>query len=138
MRTLALFVAAMVLVGCALRPRYAEFVSKETTAPVKLQVVEKRSGAPVPGASIEVGEFRGRVSVKTDADGYFLLPVDKKLLDENSLIVITAPGYGQTTVVVASAGAPPAATLPEPVVTESAPLPVPVVIQPMDAGNSFP
>lgn len=131
MRKLALFVAALTLAACTLRPRYADFVSKETTGPVKLQVIEKNSGLPVAGASVEVGELRGRVSVKTDPEGYFMLPVDKRLLDDNALIVVNAPGGVGRTQVLPAPLAP--AVLPEPVVQEAMPLPIPVVI---DAGTS--
>ena len=103
MRALTVFLAAFLLTGCSLRPRYSEFVGKETVGPVKLQVVEKKSGLPVAGAAIEVGEQRVKVSMKTDADGFFTLPVDKKLMDENALIVVTVPpGVGRTRISVAS------------------------------------
>ena len=129
-RTLVLVVAALAFASCTLRPRYAEFVNKESTGPVKLQLLEKSSGMPVAGALIEAGEFRGKLSVKTDADGYFLLPTDKKLIDENALLIVSPPaGVGRTQVVVASL-AP--VVLPEPVVTESMPLPT---VESVDAGT---
>lgn len=100
MRALALAVAILALTGCPLRPRYAEFIGKESTQPMKLQVVEKKSGTPVAGATVEVGEAqRGKVSLRTDAEGFFLLPVDKRLLDDNALLVVSAPaGIGRTLV----------------------------------------
>ncbi len=102
MRFLALCIAACALAGCALRPRYAQFVTPETTGPVRLQVLDKKSGAPISGATIEVGESRGRFSAKTNAEGVFTLPVDKKLMDENALIVISAPaGFGRTELIAA-------------------------------------
>jgi hypothetical protein len=129
MRTLAVFVAALALSGCSLRPRYAEFIGKETTAPVKLQVIEKKSGLPVAGASVEVGESRGKVSVKTDPEGFFTLPVDKKLMDDNALIVVTVPtGIGRVKVVAAAAGT-------EPVVMQPPVAPAIVPAESADAGS---
>ncbi len=132
MRPLAvLFAAAVMLAGCALRPRYADFVSKETTGPVTLQVIEKNSGTPVANAAVEVGELKGRVNVKTDPQGFFVLPVDKQLLADNALIVVTAPSGVGRVQVVATAVAP--AVLPEPTVLESVPMPNAEVV---DAGTS--
>lgn len=115
MRALVLVVVAVALSGCALRPRYAEFVGKETKEPVKLQLLEKKSGTGVADATIELGE-RNKVLVKTDAQGFFTLPIDKRFLDDNALLVVNAPaGVGRTTVVVAPVApstpeAPPADT----------------------------
>lgn len=108
MRALALAAAAaLVLSGCALRPRYAEFIGKETTAAVKLQLVEKKSGSGVADASIELGE-RNKLVLKTDAQGYFTLPIEKRFLDDNTLLVVNAPaGVGRTEVIVAPVAPPP-------------------------------
>lgn len=127
-----LAVAALAIAGCALRPRYADFISKETPAPVKLQLIEKKTGAPIPNAAVEVGELRGRVNVKTDADGYFVLPIDKQLLADNALIVVsTPPGFGRTQVVVAPE-AP--VSLPVPAPMQSVPAPVIENVDRMDGG----
>src|SRR3954465_1957131 len=92
MRKLSLIVAAVAFVGCALRPRYAELVDKTTPGPlVQLQLVELQAGKPVAGALVEMSEYRNKVSVKTDAEGRFALPVDKKYLEENPIFVINAP-----------------------------------------------
>ncbi len=99
MRKIALCLAALVLAGCALRPRYGQFVGKETRAPVRLQLLEKQSGLPVSGAVIEVGDNR-KVTFKTDEHGVFTLPVDPLLLSDNALIVVTAPrGVSRTQLV---------------------------------------
>src|SRR4051794_37558207 len=82
-----ILVLVLALTGC-LRPRYAEFVTRETTGKeVLLQLVESSTGAPVPNATVEMGEYRNKVSVKTDALGNFALPIEKKHLDDNSIIV---------------------------------------------------
>ncbi len=131
MRALVLFAAVVTLAGCALRPRYGEFLGKESTEAVRLQVVEKSSGVPVAGAAVEVGEtLRGKMLVKTDANGVFLLPVDKRLMEDNALIVVTAPaGVGRVKVLRAEDAAAPVA-LP-PLVID----PVPAAEEPADAGT---
>lgn len=129
---LVLVVAAVVAVGCTLRPRYADFFTKETTEPVKLQVTEKNSGLAVAGALVEVGELRGKVTVKTDPEGFFQLPVDKRLMDDNALIVVTAPkGVGRVQVQRAAAVDAPA-VLPVPAVQETMPAPL---LEVVDAGT---
>ena len=107
MRAALIVAAALALSGCALRPRYAEFVGKETKEPVKLQLLEKKSGTGVADATIELGE-RNKLTVKTDAQGFFTLPVEKRFIDDNALLVVNAPaGVGRTEVVVAPVVAPP-------------------------------
>ncbi len=101
MRGLALTVAALVLVlaGCALRPRYGEFVTPQTVGPsVALQLVS--ADVPVAGATVEFGEYRNKVTLTTDAEGGFSLPVDKKYFADNPILVVNAPkGVGRTRVV---------------------------------------
>lgn len=127
MRALGLVAAvAVVASGCALRPRYADFVTKETTAPVKVLLVEKKSGTPVANAAIEIGE-RNKVVVRTDVDGTAMLPIEKRFLDDNALLVVNAPaGVGQTQMSVAPVVpvAPAAPVEPNPATTpEPAPAP---------------
>ncbi|MEW6430237.1 MAG: hypothetical protein AB1730_01910 [Myxococcota bacterium] len=106
------FVASFLLLlsGCALRPRYTDFVSP-TTAGEKVTGLwsEMGRGRPLPGVNVEVGELKGRVRVTTAADGTFSLPVDKKLVDDNPVIVVAVPrgvsGY-ELTVVAAATPAP--------------------------------
>ncbi|MBS1151507.1 MAG: hypothetical protein H6Q89_3205 [Myxococcaceae bacterium] len=130
MRALVVFAAALALAGCALRPRYTQFVGVESPAPVKLQLVEKKTGMPVAGAVIEVGEARGRLSFRTDAEGCFVLPVDKRLIFEDALIVVNPPpGVGRTEVLVVPVGPPEPVVMPPPV-----PLAAPA-IEAADAGS---
>lgn len=108
---------ALTATGCALRPRYGDFFTKESAAPVKVLLVEKKSGTPVAGAAIEIGE-RNKVVVKTEADGTATLPLEKRFLDENALLVVNAPaGVGLTEMSVAPV-APPVA---QPEATPAAP-----------------
>ena len=128
MRTTTLICATLALAGCALRPRYTELVDKDTPGPaVQVQLVEVESGQPVPGATVELGEYRNKRTFTTDAQGMFTLPVEKKYLDDNSILVINSPAAaGRTRVVV------------KPAQTEPAPLPgAPVVapVEPVDAGS---
>ena len=88
---LALAMVALVLAGCALRPRYAEFVSRETKgASIQLQL-RAVDGDPVAGATVEVGEYRSKVVAVTDAEGRFTLPVNKTFLADNPVLVVNAP-----------------------------------------------
>lgn len=132
MRSFLFVFAVVALAGCALRPRYAEFIGKETKDPVRLQLLQTNSEQAVPNALVEVGETRSKVSLRTDAQGYFTLPVDKRFIDDNALIVVTAPpGVGRTKVVLAPMGTLEAAPA---VVKDSQPLPE--TIEVVDAGTS--
>lgn len=100
-----LFVASslLLLAGCALRPRYADFVSPTTAGEkVTFLLSERGTGRVLPGVNVEVGELKGRVRVTTAADGTFSLPVDKKLVEDNPVIVVAVPrgvsGYELTLV----------------------------------------
>jgi len=85
-------VGLLLSAGCALRPRYGDFVNAKTEGKeVSFVVIDADSGKPVPGAKVEVSELKNRVQVTTGADGVFKLPVEKKFLDENPLFVVTLP-----------------------------------------------
>lgn len=91
---LASYVCALALLatGCALRPRYADFVSAKTEGKeLTLVVIDPETTRPVPGAKIELSELKNRVNVTAAADGTFKVPVEKKYLDENSIFVVTLP-----------------------------------------------
>jgi hypothetical protein len=78
--------------GCALRPRYRDFISETTSGPeAKLVLHERDSTRVLPGVKLEMSEWKNKLSVTTDAEGAFALPVDKKYLDENPVIVVTLP-----------------------------------------------
>jgi hypothetical protein len=77
--------------GCALRPRYRDFVSAKTESKqLQLQLTDG-DGAPLPNAKVEFSEFKNRVQLSTAADGTFTVPVEKKYLDENPVFVVQVP-----------------------------------------------
>ena len=125
-RLLALTLTVLLLAGCALRPRYAQFVNKNTQGKeVQLQLLERSTGKPVAGASIEVGEYRMRVVTRTDARGLFALPIDRRYLDDNAIIAVNPPaGVGTTQMVLV-----------EPVFAVPVAVPVVPVIVDVDAGR---
>lgn len=91
---ITIYVAALALLatGCALRPRYGDFVSARTEGKeITLVVIDTATNRPVPGAKVEVSELRNRLNFTTPADGTFKVPVEKKYIDENSIIVVTLP-----------------------------------------------
>lgn len=86
------FVLVGLLSSCALRPRYAEFVTSKTEGKeVTFLLSNAANGLPVPNAKVEIGELRNRVVATTGADGTFTLPVDRKYVDENPVFVVTLP-----------------------------------------------
>ena len=91
-----------VATGCALRPMYRDVVGVSKATPgaaseVSIRVVEEKSGEPVPGATLRIGENpRTRVVRTTDARGMTTLPINTALVAENSLVVVTLPpGFGR-------------------------------------------
>jgi hypothetical protein len=86
---------SLLLGACAMRPRYQELTSRfvaedPSRSEIVLQVLDG-SGAPVPGARIEVDGVRNRFKAVTDPNGFFRLPIDKKYSDENGLVVVVLP-----------------------------------------------
>jgi hypothetical protein len=118
-------VVALLVSGCALRPRYADFVSAKTEGKeVTFVVTDTATGKPVPGAKIEVSELRNRVTVTSGADGTFRLPVDKRYVDENPVFVVTLPkGVEQYEVKLAPPPPPAPAPAPAPVEAPAAAAP---------------
>lgn len=117
-RILVVASSFLLLAGCALRPRYADFVSPATPGDtVTLRLTEKDSGKPLAGVAVEVGELKSRVRVTTGADGTFSLPVDPRLLADNPVILVTLPrgvsGYDLAIVTAPGPSAPQAPRAPE-------------------------
>jgi hypothetical protein len=84
--------AALLTVGCALRPRYRDLVPKVLEVQrVRLCVKEPQTDIGVPGAKIEFGEGKAKISLVSDKDGVFELPVEKRFFDENPILVVTTP-----------------------------------------------
>ena len=113
-QTLLVLFAAVLATGCALRPRYADFVTAKTAGKeVTFLVLDAATHQPVPNAKIEVSEQKNRISVTTGADGTFTLPVDRKYLDENPVFAVTLPkGVDQYTVTLAPLPAAPVENAP--------------------------
>jgi nucleoid-associated protein YgaU len=126
---------AALLGGCALRPRYADFITAKTEGKeVTFQLLDADTKKAVPGAKIEVSELRSRINVTTAADGTFTLPVDKKLVSDNPVFVVSLPaGVLRSEVRLAPAPAPVA-----PVEAPPAPAAAPVEPAPVEAPPAAP
>ena len=132
--TLLVVSVASLTSGCALRPRYADFVTPMTAGKeVTFVVTDANTNRPVPNARVEVSELRNRIQVTTAADGTFKLPVDKKYLEENPVFVVTLP-RGFETYRVALAPPPPVEPAREVPSTEPAPAAVPDAGMPASNG----
>jgi hypothetical protein len=90
MRLFVCLVAVCLAGGCALRPRYSDLISPTSTQETVLQVTD-RSGAPLKGVRVEIGESKNRVVATTRDDGTFTLPYDKKLQADDALFVVSVP-----------------------------------------------
>lgn len=123
LRVLLVASSLLLLAGCALRPRYADFVSPTTTGDqVTFLLTEKGTGRPLPAINVEVGELKHRVRVTTSADGTFSLPVDASLLKDNPVIVVSVPrGVTGYELVLVTAPAPAAPQAPAAPATPEAP-----------------
>lgn len=93
MRVSALVVGlVLVASGCALRPRYGDFITADTKASeVRFAVIDTDTKARVAGAKVEVGEFKSRVVATTDKDGVFTVPVSSTLISDNPVFVVALP-----------------------------------------------
>ncbi|MEW5738920.1 MAG: hypothetical protein AB1938_08325 [Myxococcota bacterium] len=136
-RLLLVASAVLALGGCALRPRYADFVSPSTKGEkVTFLLAEKGTGRPLPNVQVEMSELKNRVRVTTAADGTFSLPVDAVYVKENPVIVVAVPrgvsGYDLT---VVTAAPPPAVAPPAP---ELPPAPAPAAPEPSPSGAPAP
>jgi hypothetical protein len=78
--------------GCTLRPTYRSVVPQALAQPSTLRLLlVDAAGAPLKGVKVEVGEFKNRLTVVTDAEGVFVLPVEKKYFDENPVLAVNVP-----------------------------------------------
>ncbi len=92
MRLVLLCCVVLVAAGCALRPRYAEFITATTEGAERtFRLTATDSGAPLAGVKVELSENKTRLTRTTAADGTFSLPVDKKYVSENPVFVVTLP-----------------------------------------------
>lgn len=114
MRAARVVVSVVLLVGlassCALRPRYRDFVTAKTDAKSVQLLVTNGAGAPLPNVKVELSELKNRVAMTSAADGTFALPVEKKYLDENPVLVLLLPqGTSSYALTIAPPPLPPAA-----------------------------
>lgn len=118
-----LFVVFALGQACALRPRYRDFVTAKTEAKEVKLLVTDGAGAPLPNAKIELSEWKNRLLVTSGPDGLVTLPVDKKYLDENPVLVLQLPpGASSYALALAPPPPPPAPPAPAP---EPPPAPAP-------------
>lgn len=124
---------AVLASGCALRPRYADFVTSKTEGKeVTFLVTDAVTHQPVPNAKVELSELRSRINVTTSAEGTFKVPVEKKYLDENPVFVVTLPkGFQQYQLALAP---PPAPKAVQPVEAPPVAPPAPAIEAAPDAG----
>lgn len=109
MSRIGLFLLCLWVAGCALRPRYSEFVDpKLQGSEIALQLVSTVDGRPMSQARIEVGEGKWKYQTTTDAQGRFKLPIQKRYQDDNSLVVVTLPGNASGYRIVPAPSEPPA------------------------------
>lgn len=127
MKKLALsLLLVVVAAGCSLRPRYNDYrLMADVMKEARFVVVDPDNGnKPIAGAAIEMGENKNKVKTTSDAMGGFMLPVDKRYADENSIIVVTLPkGFKNYEVQLAPPPPPelPPAPVGEPAPVEAAP-----------------
>ncbi len=138
MRAARVVVSVVLLVGlassCALRPRYRDFVTAKTDAKAVQLLVTNGAGAPLPNVKVELSELKNRVAMTSAADGTFSLPVEKKYLDENPvLVLLLPPGTSAYALTLAPPPLPPAAPqMPVPALpaSEATPTPTPTETTP--------
>lgn len=127
MKKLALSVLlAVVAAGCSLRPRYNDYhLMVDVLKEARFVVVNPDDNKPISGAKIELGEGKSKVTTTSDSMGGFLLPVDKRYVDDNPVLVVTLPkGMEKYEVRLAPPPAPelPPAPAAEPAPVEAAPM----------------
>lgn len=91
-------VVGVVAAGCVLRPQYRDLLeqSGESEGPVQVVFTEASTGTPLAGVNVSWGEGRERVVLTTDENGAVILPRDKRLAQQNPIIVVDRPaGVGE-------------------------------------------
>ncbi len=104
---------AVLASSCALRPRYRDFVTAKTEGSSVKLLMTDNLGLPVANAKVEFSELKNRQSLSTAADGTFSLPVDKKYLDENPVLVVQLPPGGKSYSLAVAPSLPPPLPIPE-------------------------
>jgi hypothetical protein len=114
MRAARILLSSVLVVGlsssCALRARYRDFVTPKTEGKdVQLLVTDGQGGA-LPNVKVELSEWKNRLVLTSAADGRLTLPVEKKYLDENPVLVVQLPaGTSQYVLALAPPPLPPPA-----------------------------
>lgn len=95
MRAARILLSSVLVVGlsssCALRARYRDFVTPKTEAKDVQLLVTDGQGAALPNVKVELSEWKNRLVLTSAADGRLTLPVEKKYLDENPVLVVQLP-----------------------------------------------
>lgn len=132
MRAARILVSSVLVVGlsssCALRARYRDFVTTKTEGKDVQLLLTDAQGAVLPNVKVEMSEWKNRLVLTSAADGRLTMPVDKKYLDENPVLVVQLPA-GTSGYSLALAPPPPPPP-PAPIMAPPAlpdPVPAPVV-----------
>lgn len=121
-QSLVVAVFAVLVAGCVLRPRYADFITANTTEKVvTFVVIDTDTNQPVPGARVEWSELKNKLVVTSGPEGRFEVPVDKKYLAENPVFVVTLPKGSIHYRLEQVATPPPAENVPEAAPPEAPP-----------------
>lgn len=129
MRLFVLCCVVLAASGCALRPRYAEFITATTEGAERtFRLTDADTGAPLAKVKVELSENKTRLQRTTAADGTFTLPVDKKYVSENPVFVVALPpGVKGYVLAVVAPPAPVPTPAPAPAPAPTAPAAEPAV-----------
>lgn len=128
MRGARIVLSSVLVVGlsssCALRARYRDFVTPKTEGKDVQLLVTDGQGAALPNVKVELSEWKNRLVLTSAADGRLTLPVEKKYLDENPVLVVQLPA-GTSQYALALAPPPPPAPIMAPPALPVDPAPAP-------------
>ncbi|MBM4783346.1 MAG: hypothetical protein GQE15_37185 [Archangiaceae bacterium] len=132
MRAARIVLSSVLVVGlsssCALRARYRDFVTPKTEGKEVQLLVTDGQGAALPNVKVEMSEWKNRLVLTSAADGRLTMPVDKKYLDENPVLVVQLPaGMSQYTLALAPPPLPPPPPVMAPPALPTEPTPAPAV-----------
>ncbi|MER2559435.1 MAG: hypothetical protein ABTQ32_01875 [Myxococcaceae bacterium] len=142
MRAARIVLSSVLVVGlsssCALRARYRDFVTPKTEGKDVQLVVTDGQGAALPNVKVELSEWKNRLVLTSAADGRLTLPVEKKYLDENPVLVVQLPaGTSQYALALAPPPLPPPpAPIMAPPALPTDPAPTPAEPTPSPAATS--
>lgn len=132
MRAARILLSSVLVVGlsssCALRARYRDFVTPKTEGKDVQLLVTDGQGAALPNVKVEMSEWKNRLVMTSAPDGRLTMPVDKKYLDENPVLVVQLPpGASQYSLALAPPPLPPPPPVMAPPALPADPAPAPVV-----------